>query len=77
VTEILLDAPQPGVRSTYRKVRDRGAFDFALAGAAIAVALAGGNVRFARVVLSGVRQCLEERGSREGSGGPASRCRHD
>jgi xanthine dehydrogenase YagS FAD-binding subunit len=54
VTEILLDAPQPGVRSTYRKVRDRGAFDFALAGAAIAVALAGGNVRFARVVLSGV-----------------------
>ena len=33
VAEILLDAPEPGVRSTYRKVRDRGAFDFALVGA--------------------------------------------
>lgn len=54
VTEILLDPPQPGARSTYRKVRDRGAFDFALAGAAVVVALADGKVRVARVVLSGV-----------------------
>jgi xanthine dehydrogenase YagS FAD-binding subunit len=54
VTEILLDPPQAGARGTYRKVRDRGAFDFALAGAAVVVALAGGKVRAARVVLSGV-----------------------
>ena len=54
VVEVLLDAPQPGMRSTYRKVRERGAFDFALAGAAIAVTLAEGKVRTARVVLSGV-----------------------
>lgn len=54
VTEILLDAPPPGARSTYRKVRERGAFDFALAGAAIVVTLAEGKVRSARIVLSGV-----------------------
>ncbi len=54
VTEILLDPPQPGARSTYRKVRERGAFDFAVAGAAIVVAFAEGKVRSARIVLSGV-----------------------
>jgi xanthine dehydrogenase YagS FAD-binding subunit len=54
VTEILLDAPPRGQRSTYRKVRERGAFDFATAGAAIAVTLAEGKVTAARVVLSGV-----------------------
>jgi xanthine dehydrogenase YagS FAD-binding subunit len=54
LTEILLDPPRPGARSTYRKVRERGAFDFALAGAAVLVALAGGKVQTARIVLSGV-----------------------
>ena len=54
VTEILLDAPPPGARGTYRKVRERGAFDFALAGAAIVVTLADGKVRTARIALSGV-----------------------
>jgi xanthine dehydrogenase YagS FAD-binding subunit len=54
LTEILLGPAQPGARSTYRKVRERGAFDFALVGAAILVALAGGKVQTARVVLSGV-----------------------
>jgi xanthine dehydrogenase YagS FAD-binding subunit len=54
VTEVLLEAAQPGTRGAYRKVRERGAFDFALAGAAIVVAMAEGKVRTARVVLSGV-----------------------
>jgi xanthine dehydrogenase YagS FAD-binding subunit len=54
VTEVLLDAPQAGTRSQYRKVRERGALDFALAGAAIVVVLAGGTVKSARIVLSGV-----------------------
>jgi xanthine dehydrogenase YagS FAD-binding subunit len=54
VTEILLAPPQAGARSAYRKVRDRGAFDFALAGAAIVVAMTDGKVRAARIVLSGV-----------------------
>jgi len=54
VTDILLDAPPKGHVSAYRKVRERGAFDFATAGAAIAMTLAEGKVTVARVVLSGV-----------------------
>jgi xanthine dehydrogenase YagS FAD-binding subunit len=54
VTEILLDAPAADMRSKYRKVRERGAFDFAVAGAAIVLRMAAGKVAFARVVLSGV-----------------------
>jgi xanthine dehydrogenase YagS FAD-binding subunit len=54
VTEILLDAPPAGARSTYRKVRERASFDFALAGAAIVLVMAGGKVKTARVVLGGV-----------------------
>src|SRR5262249_46260529 len=54
VTEILLEAPPAGARSCYRKVRERGAFDFAVAGAAIVLTFAEGKVRTARVVLGGV-----------------------
>ena len=54
VTEVVLEKPAAGTRSAYRKVRDRGAFDFALAGAAIALTMAGGKVSAARIVLSGV-----------------------
>lgn len=54
VTEILLDPPPAGLRSTYRKVRDRGAFDFATVGAAIALTVTAGKVAAARIVLSGV-----------------------
>ncbi|HEX8985928.1 MAG TPA: FAD binding domain-containing protein [Bryobacteraceae bacterium] len=53
VTELLLPPPEAGLRSTYRKVRERGAWDFALAGAAVALTLADGKVRSARIVLSG------------------------
>jgi xanthine dehydrogenase YagS FAD-binding subunit len=55
VTEILLPAPRPNTRSTYRKVRARGAWDFALAGAAVVVSTGkDGKVELARIVLSGV-----------------------
>jgi xanthine dehydrogenase YagS FAD-binding subunit len=54
VTEVLLDAPPSGARGAYRKARERGSFDFALAGAAIVLAMAEGKVKMARVVLSGV-----------------------
>jgi xanthine dehydrogenase YagS FAD-binding subunit len=54
VTEVLLDPPAAGTRSVYRKVRERGSFDFALAGAGIVVSMAEGKVRMARIVLSGV-----------------------
>jgi len=54
VTEIVIP-PQPrGTRGTYRKVRARGSWDFALTGAAVVVTVAGGNVERARIVLSGV-----------------------
>ncbi len=54
VVEILLDAAPQGLRSTYRKVRERGSFDFATVGAAIALTLSDGKVATAHVVLSGV-----------------------
>jgi len=54
VTEIVIP-PQPrGTRGTYRKVRARGSWDFALTGAAVVARVAGGNVERARIVLSGV-----------------------
>jgi xanthine dehydrogenase YagS FAD-binding subunit len=54
VTEILLPPPLPGLKSSYRKVRARQAWDFALAGAALAMVVRDGRVEQARVVLSGV-----------------------
>jgi len=54
VTEVLLPAPGPGLSSSYRKIRERGAWDFALASVAAAVRREGGVVREARLVLGGV-----------------------
>ncbi len=54
ITEVSLDAPRPGTRSVYRKVRERGAFDFALAGAAVVLTKSADTVQSARIVLSGV-----------------------
>jgi xanthine dehydrogenase YagS FAD-binding subunit len=54
VTDIMLPAPETGLRSTYRKVRERGAWDFALAGVALAIKFEGDTVIDARVVFSGV-----------------------
>lgn len=53
LTEILLPPPLAGMRSIYRKVRARRAWDFALAGAAVAVQLREGRVAHCRIVLSG------------------------
>ncbi|MHC1730368.1 MAG: xanthine dehydrogenase family protein subunit M [Syntrophobacteraceae bacterium] len=54
LTGISLPAPPGGLRSTYRKVRARQSWDFALAGVALALALDAGKVTRARIVLSGV-----------------------
>jgi xanthine dehydrogenase YagS FAD-binding subunit len=54
VTEILLEPPQSGTRSRYRKARERSSFDFALTGAAMVLVMADNKVQKARVVLSGV-----------------------
>lgn len=52
VTEIVLP-PAPGIRSSYRKVRTRASWDFALAGVALAIRFQNDVVSHARVVLSG------------------------
>jgi len=54
VTEIHLPPPLPGGKGLYRKVRARGAWDFALGGVALALSVKDGKVASARVVLSGV-----------------------
>jgi xanthine dehydrogenase YagS FAD-binding subunit len=53
VTEVTLPEPAAGLRTSYRKERDRGAWDFSLAGVALAMRMDGGRVSDARVVLSG------------------------
>ena len=54
VTEILIPPARPGLKSSYRKVRARRSWDFALAGAALALNFDGPKVVKARVFLSGV-----------------------
>jgi xanthine dehydrogenase YagS FAD-binding subunit len=54
VTEIELPPPVEGLRSSYRKVRARQSWDFALAGVALALVFKGDQVQKARVFLSGV-----------------------
>jgi xanthine dehydrogenase YagS FAD-binding subunit len=53
VTEIALPPPPAGLRSSYRKVRARGSWDFALAGVALALAFEGDQVVGGRIILSG------------------------
>ncbi len=54
LTRLLLPNPAAGLRSTYRKVRSRAAFDFALVGAAFALEVQGDRIARARVVFSGI-----------------------
>jgi xanthine dehydrogenase YagS FAD-binding subunit len=53
ITDIILPAPPAGLRSSYRKVRARASWDFALAGVALALVFDGDVVTSARVFLSG------------------------
>jgi xanthine dehydrogenase YagS FAD-binding subunit len=53
VTEIRLPTPAAGLQSSYRKVRARRSWDFALAGMALAVWFEDKRIVDARVVLSG------------------------
>jgi len=54
VADVVLPPSGTGVRSTYRKVRARASWDFALVGAAFALRLAGDVIREARVAFAGV-----------------------
>jgi xanthine dehydrogenase YagS FAD-binding subunit len=51
ITEIVVPAPQADFVSTYRKVRARGAWDFATAALSVALSFKQGRVENARVVL--------------------------
>jgi xanthine dehydrogenase YagS FAD-binding subunit len=54
ITHVLLPPPQAGARSHYLKLRDRASYEFALASAAVVLAIDGGRIRHARVALGGV-----------------------
>jgi len=53
ITEVILPKTPAGLRSSYRKVRARASWDFALAGVALALVFDGDTVTAARVFLSG------------------------
>jgi len=54
ITAVTLPAPRPGTRSGYLKLRDRAAYEFALASAALVLGVSGGRVTHARVAMGGV-----------------------
>ncbi|HEX5284737.1 MAG TPA: xanthine dehydrogenase family protein subunit M [Bryocella sp.] len=54
ITAVTLPAPVAGARSGYLKLRDRAAYEFALASAAVVMGVSGGKITHARVALGGV-----------------------
>jgi xanthine dehydrogenase YagS FAD-binding subunit len=54
ITSVTLPAPVAGARSGYVKLRDRAAYEFALASAAVVLSVSGSKVTHARVALGGV-----------------------
>jgi xanthine dehydrogenase YagS FAD-binding subunit len=54
VTHVILPPPHPGARSHYLKLRDRASYEFALASAAVVLAVEDGRIAHARVALGGV-----------------------
>ena len=54
VTDIVIPPPPAEQKTSYRKVRGRGAWDFALASLAMAVVVTAGRITQARIVLGGV-----------------------
>jgi xanthine dehydrogenase YagS FAD-binding subunit len=54
ITSVTLPAPASGAKSVYLKLRDREAYEFALASAAIVATVQGGSMKRVRVALGGV-----------------------
>jgi len=54
LVRVTVPAPATGMRGTYLKFKERGSFDFALASVAVGVAIEGGKISKARLVLGGV-----------------------
>jgi xanthine dehydrogenase YagS FAD-binding subunit len=53
ITRIIIPAPPPGLYTSYRKIRARRAWDFALAGVALALVMNGNQISRAHIILSG------------------------
>ena len=54
ITHVGLPAPPAGARSHYLKLRDRASYEFALASAAVVLAIEQGRIAHARVALGGI-----------------------
>ena len=54
ITSVTLPAPAPGTRSVYLKLRDREAYEFALASAAVVATVKAGTFSRVRIALVGV-----------------------
>jgi xanthine dehydrogenase YagS FAD-binding subunit len=54
IVSVTLPPPTPGTKSHYLKLRDRAAYEFALASAAVVLKLNGNKIEFARVALGGI-----------------------
>jgi xanthine dehydrogenase YagS FAD-binding subunit len=54
ITSVTLPSPATGSKSLYLKLRDRAAYEFALASAAIVITTTSGKVTRARIALGGV-----------------------
>jgi xanthine dehydrogenase YagS FAD-binding subunit len=54
ITSVTLPPPVAGTNSTYLKLRDRAAYEFALVSAAIVMKISGGKIEHIRVALGGV-----------------------
>ena len=54
ITSVTLPPPIAGANSTYLKLRDRAAYEFALASAAIVMKVSDGKIQHIRVALGGV-----------------------
>lgn len=78
ITAVLLPPPPPG-RQTYRKVRDRASYAFALVSVAAIVEAGGGKIRDARLALGGVahKPWVPKDAERELVGAPAEAGSYD
>jgi xanthine dehydrogenase YagS FAD-binding subunit len=54
ITHVTLNAPLPGGKSAYLKLRDRASYQFALASSAVILVMDGQVIREARIALGGV-----------------------
>ncbi len=54
LAEVIVPRPADGAESTYVKVTERGAWDFALVSVAVSLVRSGGTVESARIALGGV-----------------------